>query len=48
MTGTRRGCALFAGIRLLVRMGLIRRFVDALQYQIEKYIERSYAGVGGL
>jgi hypothetical protein len=48
MTGTPRACALFAGSRLLVRMGLIRRFVHASQYQIEKHIERSHAGVGGL
>ena len=54
MNGTRRARALFAGIRLLVRMILIRRFVaasrsvGALQYKLEKHIERSLAGVGGL
>ena len=54
MTGTRRARSLFAGIRLLVRMILIRplvaatRSVDALRYKLEKYIERSLPGVGGL
>jgi hypothetical protein len=54
MTGIRRACALFARIRPLLRMTLIRRFaatsrsVDALQYELEQYIERSHPGVGGL
>ena len=54
MKVTRCACALCAGVRLLLRMTLIGRFVtttrsvDALQYGIEKYIERSHSGVGGL
>jgi hypothetical protein len=54
MAWTRPARALFAGMRLLVRMILIGPFVaasrsvEAWQYKFEKYIERSLPRVGGL